>query len=55
MFDQCIHIVVVEVVADQAQVGGCLLLQLVLEEQLEQLDVFDDGVDVVAVETERFF
>ena len=31
---------------------GCILLHLVFEEQLQEFDIFDDGVDLIAIKGE---
>ena len=54
MFDQVVDVFAVEVLLDQPQVVGRFLFHLVLEEQLEQLEVFNDGIDLFAVEGEGF-
>ena len=55
VLDEGIDVLVVEVALDEAEVGRGLGLHLVFEEHLQELQVLDDGVDLVAVEGERLF
>ena len=52
MLDELIHILVVEVVFDESKVAGNFGLHLVFEEDFQELEILDDGVDLVAVEGE---
>ncbi len=52
MLDQGVDVLVVEVALDQAEILRRLGLHLVFEEHLQELQVLDDGVDLVAVEGE---
>ena len=55
MFDQVVHVFVVEVPLHQPEIVRRLALHLGLEELLEQGEVFDDGVDFFAVERQSLF
>ena len=55
VLDQVVHVLVVEVPGDQREIRRGLRLHLRLEELLQQAEVLDDGVDLVAVEGQRLF
>ncbi len=53
VLDQVVHVLVVEVLRDERQILRRLALHLGLEQLLEQPEVLDDRVDLVAVERQR--
>ena len=55
MFNKRINVFVVESAFDEGQVFRNFLLHLVPEQDFEQLDVFYDSVDFIAVEGEGLF
>ena len=55
MLNKCVNILVVEPAFNEGQVFGNLLLHLFPEQDFEQLDVFYNRVDFIAVEGEGFF
>jgi hypothetical protein len=54
VLDKVVDVLVVEVLLDERQILRRFLLHLVLEQQLEQLQILDDGVHLFAVEGQRF-
>ena len=52
VFNESIDILVVEFTFNEGKVLGCFLLHLVFEEQLQEFDIFDDGVDLIAIKGE---
>ena len=55
MLNQDIDILIVKGMVDEAEVFRRFLLHLVFEEDLQECEVFDDGVDLIAVEGECLF
>lgn len=55
MFNQIVHVLVVEVSVHEREIVRCLALHFGLEELLEQGQVLDDGIDFIAVEGQGLF
>ncbi len=55
MFDEVIDIPVIEVALDQPEIFRRDGFHLALEQYLQEFDILDDSVDLLAVESKRFF